>query len=156
MSIRKWVTLLAVGSFLMAPGNALAAPQCFQVFSGVYVMFNRPVTTTGTSALNGRTWGALSPCAGLSSWPIVGSSHNSKKNGLVVAYKAFTADATSCGSAEFIGTMSGSPLSGGFQLWNQRTSFSNTGTWTQIACPTPPEPALLTTGETDAMGNSAK
>ena len=153
MNVRAWIAVVALAAMLLAPGNALAAPQCFQVFSGVYVMFNRPVTTTGTSALNGRIWGALIPCAGLSSWPLVGSSHKSTANGLVVAFRTFNVDAGSCGAVDWIGTMSGSPLSGSFQLYNEKNVFGNTGTWTQIACPAPPAPTLEV-GETDAMGNS--
>jgi hypothetical protein len=156
MNARAWIADIGLAAMLIAPGNALAAPQCFQVFSGVYVMFNRPVTTTGTSALNGRIFGALSPCAGFQSWPIVGSSHKSAANGLVVSFRTFNVDAANCGAVDWIGTMSGNPLSGSFQLWNQRTLFGNTGTWTQVSpCPAPPVPTLKV-GETDALGNSAK
>ena len=159
MKVRAWIAVTTLGAMLLAPGSALAAPQCFQVFSGVYVMFNRPVNTTGTSALNGRSWGTgLFPCDGLSSWPIVGSSHKSKANGLIVAFRIFNVDATNCGATDWIGTMSGSPLTGSFVLWNQRTSFSNSGTWTQVTCPAPPEESsepALKPGETDVFGNSA-
>jgi len=156
MNVRAWIAGIALGAMLLAPGNALAAPQCFQIFTGVYVMFNRPINLGTDSAVNGRTWGALSPCDGLSSWPIVGSAHFSKTNGLVVAYRAFTVDATVCGAVDVIGTMSGSPPSGPFQLWNQRTNFGNTGTWTEVTCPAPPVGPGLRAGEIDAMGNSSK
>jgi len=52
--------------------------------------------------------------------------------------------------------LSGKPLSGPFQLWNQRTNFGNSGTWTQITCPTPPEEKVTPPAGIDALGNSAK
>ncbi len=123
----KHAIVVIVGAALLAPSMALAAPQCFKVFRGVYVRFEQPVTTT-TTAQNGRTWGALSSCAGLSSWPVVGSSHRSKKDGLILAFRAFTVDADTCGAVDFIGTLEGKPLSGPFQLFNQRAGSGNSGT----------------------------
>jgi len=147
-----------VGAALLAPSMALAAPQfqCFQVFTGVYIRFNQRVKFNTTAALNGRTWGALSGCDGLSSWPIVGSSHHSKTDGLVLAYRAMTVDANTCGAVDFIGTLKGNPLSGPFQLFNQRTNFGSSGTWTQIKCPTPPENGAQPPAGVDALGNVAK
>ena len=88
MRIKQSLAVI-VGVALLAPGMAVAAPQCFQVFSGVYLRFEQPVTDS-TVARNGRVWGALSSCAGLSSWPVVGNSYHSKTDGLVVAFRAFT------------------------------------------------------------------
>ena len=156
MNVRVWIAVVVMATMALGPGQAWAAPQCFEMFSGVYVMFNRPVTNTGTAALNGRIWGALAACDGLSSWPVVGSSHTSKTDGLVVAFRAFNVDATGCGAVDVIGTMKGTPLSGPFQLWNQRTNFGNTGTWTQIACPVPPEGLALPSVGNDSLGNSSK
>jgi hypothetical protein len=161
MKRRGWIAAAMVCAMLfVVSGTQLAAPpppaaQCFQPFSGVFIMFNKPVTSTST-AQNGRVFGSLSGCAGLVSWPIVGSSHVSRTDGLVLAFRAFTVDAGSCGAVDWIGTLKGTPLSGPFQLWNQRTSFGNTGTWTQVACPAPPEqPAVIPAG-TDALGNSTR
>ncbi|HXR17557.1 MAG TPA: hypothetical protein VN777_15295 [Terriglobales bacterium] len=154
MRIKRSIAVL-VGAVLLAPGMALAAPQCFQLFSGVYVLFEQPVTDT-TVARNGRVWGALSSCDGLSSWPVVGNSYHSKTDGTVVAFRAFTVDATTCGATDWIGTMSGKPLSGPFELWNQRTNFGNTGTWTEIKCPTPPEHGTKLPAGVDPLGNIAK
>src|SRR5579872_2116339 len=137
MNIQRSMAVF-VGALLLAPGLAMAAPQCFSPFSGVYVRFEQPVTDSAV-ARNGRVWGALSSCAGLSSWPVVGNSYHSKKDGLVVAFRAFTVDANTCGAVDYIGTMSGKPLSGPFQLFNQRSNFGNSGTWTQVTCPQPPE-----------------
>jgi hypothetical protein len=154
MRIKQSIAVI-VGVVLLAPGLALAAPQCFQVFTGVYVRFEQPITSTET-AQEGRTWGALSSCDGLVSWPVIGSSHRSKKDGLTLAYRAMTLDATNCGAVDYIGTLKGTPLSGPFQLWNQRTNFGNTGTWTQITCPAPPEQGAKPPAGVDALGNLAK
>jgi len=154
MAMKRSMAVI-VGVLLLAPGVALAGPQCFQVFNGVYIRFNESVTNT-TVAHRGRTWGALSGCAGLVGWPIVGSSHLSKTDGLVLEYRAFTVDANNCGAVDFIGTLKGKPLSGPFQLFNQRTNFGSTGTWTEVACPTPPEHGAEPPAGVDALGNGAK
>ena len=154
MRIKRSIAVL-VGAVLLAPGMALAAPQCFQLFSGVYLRFEQPVTDS-TVARNGRVWGALSSCDGLSSWPVVGNSYHSKKDGLVVAFRAFTVDAGNCGATDWIGTMKGSPLTGPFELYNQRTNFGNTGTWSEIKCPTPPEDGTKLPAGVDPLGNAAK
>lgn len=154
MSIKQSIAVL-VSAVLLAPGLALAAPQCFQVFSGVYVRFEQPITNTET-AQEGRTWGALSMCDGLVSWPVIGASHRSKKDGLTLAYRAMTVDANTCGAVDFIGTLKGTPLSGPFQLFNQRTNFGSSGTWTQITCPSPPEDGAMPPAGVDPFGNIAK
>ena len=154
MRIKRGIAII-VGAALLAPGMALAAPQCFQVFSGVYLRFEQPVTDS-TVARNGRVWGALSSCAGLSSWPVVGNSYHSKTDGLVVAFRAFTVDANNCGAVDWIGTMSGKPLSGPFQLFNQRSNFGSSGTWTQIKCPAPPHDGAKLPAGVDPLGNTAK
>lgn len=154
MRIKQSIAVI-VGAVLLAPGFALAAPQCFQLFTGVYLRFEEPVTSS-LVARNGRVFGALSSCDGLSSWPVVGNSYRSKKDGLVVGFRAFTVDATNCGAVDWIGTMKGTPLSGPFQLFNQRSNFGNTGTWTQITCPTPPEQGAKPPTGVDPLGNLAK
>jgi hypothetical protein len=154
MSVKRSIAVI-VGAVLLAPGVALAAPQCFQPFTGVYIRFEKPLTDS-TVARNGRVWGALSSCAGLSSWPVVGNSYHSKTDGLVLAFRAFTVDANTCGGVDFIGTLKGKPLSGPFQLFNQRTNSGSSGTWTQITCPTPPEERALPPAGVDALGNMAK
>ena len=154
MRIQRSIALL-VGAVLLMPGLTFAAPQCFQLFSGVYLRFEQPVTDS-TVARNGRVFGALSSCAGLSSWPVVGNSYHSKTDGLVLAFRAFTVDANTCGATDWIGTMSGKPLSGPFQLFNQRTDFGNTGTWTQVACPKPPHNGAKPPAGVDPLGNFAK
>jgi hypothetical protein len=154
MSVKRSLAAI-VGALLLAPGMALAAPQCFQPFSGVYIRFEQPLTSTAT-AQHGRVFGALSGCAGLVSWPVVGSSHRSKTDGLVVAFRAFTVDANNCGAVDWIGTLKGKPLSGPFQLFNQRTNFGNSGTWTQVSCPAPPEERATPFAGVDPLGNASK
>jgi hypothetical protein len=154
MSVKRSIAAF-VGALLLAPGMALAAPQFFQPFSGVYIRFNQPVSSA-TTALNGRVFGSLSSCDGLVSWPLVGSAHHSKTDGLVVAFRAFTVDANNCGAVDWIGKLSGKPLSGPFQLFNQRTNFGSTGTWTQVKCPTPPQEQAAPPAGVDALGNVAK
>jgi hypothetical protein len=87
---------------------------------------------------------------------VVGNSYHSKTDGLVVAFRAFTVDANTCGAADFIGTMSGKPLSGPFQLFNQRTNTGNSGTWTQIKCPAPPHEGAELPAGVDPLGNTAE
>jgi len=154
MNIKRSIAVL-VSAALLAPGLAMAAPQCFSPFSGVYIRFEQPVTDSAV-ARNGRVFGALTSCAGLSSWPVVGNSYHSKTDGLVVAFRAFTVDAGSCGAVDWIGTLSGKPLSGPFQLFNERTNFGNSGTWTQVTCPKPPEEKAHPTAGVDPLGNSTK
>jgi len=154
MKIKQSIVII-VGAVLLAPGMAMAAPQCFQVFSGVYLRFEQPVTDSAV-ARNGRVWGALASCDGLSSWPVVGNSYHSKTDGLVVGFRTFNVDATNCGAVDWIGTMSGKPLSGPFELFNQRTNFGNTGTWTEIKCPTPPEKGVKPPVGVDPLGNVSK
>jgi len=154
MKIKQSIAVI-VGAVLLAPGLALAAPQCFQVFTGVYVRFEQPITNTET-AQEGRVWGALSSCDGLVSWPVVGSSHHSKTDGLTLGFRAFTVDATNCGATDWIGTMKGTPLSGPFELYNQRTNFGNTGTWTEVTCPKPPEKGAKPPAGVDPLGNFSK
>ncbi|HTS35636.1 MAG TPA: hypothetical protein VMH04_08195 [Candidatus Solibacter sp.] len=155
MKIRPFVAIGILATMLAGPGSAWAAPQCFSPFSGVYIMFEQPVTST-LGAVHGRSWGALASCAGLSSWPLVGSAHYSKADGLVVAFRVFTVDAATCGAIDYIGTLSGSTLSGPFQLFNQRTNFGNSGTWTEIPCPAPPEEPIKPVAGVDVNGNSTK
>jgi hypothetical protein len=154
MRIKRSIAVI-LGLLVLAPVMALAAPQCFQPFSGVYIRFEQSVTDS-TVARNGRIFGALSSCAGLSSWPVVGNSYHSKKDGIVLAFRAFTVDANSCGPTDWIGTLSGKPFSGPFQLFNQRTNFGNTGTWTEVKCPAPPKGDLKLPAEVDPLGNFAK
>jgi hypothetical protein len=52
MGIKRSIAII-LGAMLLVPGMALAAPQCFQVFSGVYLRFEQPVTSS-TVARNGR------------------------------------------------------------------------------------------------------
>jgi hypothetical protein len=154
MKIKQSIVII-MGAVLLAPSMAFAAPQCFQLFSGVYLRFEEPVTDSPV-ARNGRVWGALSSCDGLSSWPVVGNSYHSKTDGLVVGFRAFTVDANTCGATDWIGTMSGKPLSGPFQLFNERTSFGNTGTWTEIKCPIPPDKGVKPPAGVDPLGNISK
>ncbi len=154
MKLKQSIVII-IGAVLLAPGMAFAAPQCFQEFTGVYLRFEQPVTDS-TVARNGRVWGALSSCDGLSSWPVVGNSYHSKTDGLVVAFRAFTVDASTCGAVDFIGTMSGKPLSGPFELFNERSNFGNSGTWTEIKCPTPPEKGVKLPAGVDPFGNVSK
>jgi hypothetical protein len=153
MKIQRLIAVF-LSALVLSPSLALAAPQCFQPFTGVYIRFEQPVTST-EAALTGRVWGALSSCDGLVSWPVVGSSHFSKTDGLTIAFRAFTVDATVCGAVDYIGTLSGTPLTGPFQLFNQRTNFGNTGTWTEVACPKPPAKGAAPAG-VDVQGNLAK
>jgi len=86
----------------------------------------------------------------------VGSSHHSKTDGLTLGFRAFTVDATNCGATDWIGTMKGTPLSGPFELYNQRTNFGNTGTWTEVTCPKPPEKGAKPPAGVDPLGNFSK
>jgi hypothetical protein len=154
MRITRSIAMIMAAT-LAAPTLALAGPQCFSPFSGVYIRFEQPVTPNSEARV-GRTWGALASCDGLSSWPVAGYAYKSRTDGgFVFAFRAFTLDADSCGAVDYIGTLSGAPLSGPFNLFNQRTDFGNSGTMTEVACPAPPEEAKPPVG-VDALGNSEK
>ncbi len=151
---RTLLATMIVAVLLLAPGGAMAADQCFAVFGGSTIIeFNHPVTAT-TTALNGRVFGGLAACDNLVSWPVVGSAHHSNGHGLVVAFRAFTVDAASCGAADWIAVLNGSPLSGTAQLWNQRTNFGNTTTMTAVSCPKLPGKQKRAIG-VDPLGNSS-
>jgi hypothetical protein len=154
MNAKALLAVVVVATMLFAPGGALAADQCFSMFNGsVIIEFNNPVSTTATP-LNGRIFGGLSSCDGLVSWPVVGSAHHSKGNGLVLAWRAFTVDDTVCGATDWIALLNGKPLSGPVQLWNQRTNFGNTTTMSVVSCPKLPKKPTPPAG-VDPLGNYA-
>jgi hypothetical protein len=133
MSTKRWMAIAAVVSVLCANGSAFAAPQCFSVFGGtVTAEFNTPLT--GNGLVNGRMFGALASCAGLTAWPLVGSSYKSATHATVVAFRVFTVDA-SFGAVDWIASLTS--LSGPAQLHNDRNNFSNSTTMTVTACPVP-------------------
>jgi hypothetical protein len=132
-------------SAIAAAGIIAAAPMahavtCFSAFGGT-VNYNFNLTTAnfstvGTYAAPGVTFGALSPCAGLSKWPVMGTLTVSKTSA-VLAWRAETVDAAGCGAVDEIVGMTPGHLTGTLQLHNDRNNFSNTSAFTQTACLTP-------------------
>jgi hypothetical protein len=150
------VAIVALSFVALLEGSASAANQCFGLFGNtVTVEVNGSVTSS--SALTGREFGALSSCAGLSAWPIIGSSFKSTSGAIVFAFRSMTVDASGCGAVDSIVALKGSPLSGTLQLHNDRNNFSNTTTMIQKSCPSP-LPGIEEFEETpagpDEQGNS--
>ncbi len=143
----------------------LAAPlanaeTCFSAFTGtVHYNFSVAATkfaTPGTFSAPGVVFGSLSACAGLSKWPIIGTATVTKTS-VVLAFRAMTVDATSCGATDDIVTgMTPASLSGTLQLDNLRTNFGNTSAFAQSTCTTPPpkaEAEAAASPGVDAQGN---
>ncbi len=135
---------------------ALTAQTCFTAFGGsVHYQFAAPVTAftaRGTRDIPGVLFGALSPCAGLSFWGVVGTATNDGTT-TVLGLRDETADATGCGAVDVTISLSPSTLSGPLQLYNERTNFGNTSTLQRARCETPPATATLRNGR-DALGNT--
>ena|SRR5215469_2394392 len=157
MKIRSlWVALAIASLTLVGQSSALAKGQCFSVFSGAAtVEFDSPVTSS--KPLTGRIFGGgLSSCAGLSAWPVFGSSFKDASGDIEVAFRAMTVDTTNCGAVDWIVTLSGNPLSGDGQFVNDRHDSGNTTTVTQVACPKPlpaDKSGLQSHAGVDAQGN---
>jgi hypothetical protein len=146
-------------------GTAVAAPlaqaeTCFSGFGGT-VKYNfapgpATFTTPGTYSVPGVTFGALSPCAGLKKWPIVGTVTVTTTS-VVLAFRALTVSAASCGAVDNIVAMTPRKLSGLLQLHNDRTKGSNSTTFSQTACVAPPPdepyPNVSTQRGLDPQGN---
>ena len=153
MRIRQSIAVL-VGAALLAP-MALAAPQCFSPFSGVYVRFEQPVTDSRT-ARNGRVWGALSSCDGLvvlacgrQLVPQQGRRPGSRVPRVYCRRQQLWRGGLDRHAERQTAFRS-------VRAFNQRTNFGNSGTWTEITCPTPPEHAVKPPAGVDPLGNAAK
>lgn len=138
-----------------ACGPVWAAQTCFTAFNGtVHYQFaakSTAFTTKGTYAIPGVLFGALSNCAGLSFWGIVGTSTNDGTTD-VLGFRQETADATACGAVDVTVSLSPSTLTGTLQLYNERTNFGNTDTLKKAACVAPPARAAAVAGR-DPFGN---
>jgi hypothetical protein len=129
------------------------------LFGGdVTVEVNTTVTAAG--AITGRIFGSgLTSCAGLTAWPIFGSSFKNVTGATEFAFRAMTVDSATCGAVDYIVPLSGKPLSGTAQLHNDRTNFGNTTTMTLAPCASP-LPAVVGPGGgsdagADVQGNQA-
>ena len=139
--------------------NPALAETCFSAFGGS-VHYNFPIastkfTTPGIYSTPGVIFGSLSSCAGLLKWPLIGTVVVTKTQA-ILAFRAMTVDASSCGAVDSIVNLSINPLSGPLQLHNDRTNFSNSTTFTVSTCTTPPvndaAPFVPKSGR-DAEGN---
>ncbi len=122
---------------MLAASSATAAGTCFTAFGGsVHYQFAEPANsfkTPGIINVSGVTFGALSSCAGLTHWPLVGTAVSNGKT-TVLAFRAMTVAATGCGAVDEIVSLNSTTLSGALQLHNDRNNFSNTTTLVQAAC----------------------
>jgi hypothetical protein len=161
------VTAVALVALVLVAGSAVksdAQELCFSGFGGtVFYVFNAAgLTSVGrvVSPLAGRisgTPGTLAQCAGLSEWPIFGSAVVSGGQ-VTLAFRAMTVDAAACGAVDNIANFNLFTGSGSLQIFNQRSGFSNTTTFTSISCANAPgasaEDAPSLGGDlTDPLGN---
>jgi hypothetical protein len=142
----------------MAP-PAEAASTCFNGFGGTihYNFAVAPTTfaTPGTFSTPVVEFDKLSSCAGLKKWPIVGTVTVTATS-VVLAFRALTVDAAGCGATDNIVGMSPRKLSGSLQLHNDRSDFSNTGTFVEASCVTPPPASADATAAPAAQGSDAQ
>jgi hypothetical protein len=122
------------------------AEKCFTSFSGT-VHIQLETTTAalqaqGTQSFGGRIFGSLSPCAGLNQWPVI-ATKVTKGTQVILAFRAMTVDAASCGAVDEIAKLASGTLSGPLQLHNDRNNFSNTSTLVPAACTNPAAAAAL-------------
>src|SRR5215471_13364918 len=127
--------IAAITSFaLIATTSAASADTCFTLFGGATnLQFKGAIRNLGYHPLVGVTFNGLSPCAGLSHWAVSGAAY-SEAGSIVLGYRVESADAANCGAVDFTATLDPATLSGPFQLHNDRTNFSNSGTLTKAGC----------------------
>ena len=146
---------------VLAGTTTASAQTCFTAFGGtIHYQFASSVAAfkaIGIRNVAGVTFGALSPCAGLTHWPLVGTEVSDKEK-IVLGFRAMTVDAPGCGAVDLIVSLSPRTLSGQLQLHNDRNNFSNTTTLTQAPCVPVPllatRAAPVTGGQKDEAGNS--
>jgi hypothetical protein len=108
----------------------------------------------GYHALVGVTFNGLSACAGLTHWGVIGAAYT-ESGSIVLGYRVESADAAGCGAPDFTATLDPVTLTGPYQLHNDRTNFSGSGTLTEASCiSVPPAGARVTAPEgRDPYGN---
>jgi len=152
--MRTFAALIAASSLIGAQ-DAAATQTCFTWNSGsTHLQFNSAFTGSGLHALTGVEFGGLSPCAGLSHWPVFGTAFT-KGNTIVMGFRAETVDADGCGAVDYIVKLALSTMSGPLQLHNDRTDSSNKNRLVPASCTGVPAavPPLAAGPERDAEGN---
>jgi len=159
---RRWLAtgLAALFCTAMAPLGE-AADLCFLAFDGGFEFQFKTTQTRlkapGEKNLAGRFFGAATaPCGGLNQWPVTGTAVTTGSQ-ILLGFRTMNVDAGACGAVDYIVTLDPRTLSGSLQLHNDRVNFSNTSTFTPVACAPPPsadQPASLIAGE-DPQGNIA-
>lgn len=105
--------------------------------------------------LHGRVFGALVPCAKLTQWPVMGAVVVDGDQ-IVLAFRAMTVDAATCGAVDHIVRLDPATLSGPLQLHNNRNDFSDVSALVSAACASPPDPdGSARHGGADSQGNPA-
>ncbi len=110
----------------------------------------------GAFPLQGRVFGALVSCAGLAQWPVMGTVVVDGEQ-IVLAFRAMTVDAATCGAIDYIVHLDSATLSGPLQLYNNRKDFSNESTLAPATCTSPATtvgPVRRSIG-VDSQGNPA-
>jgi hypothetical protein len=157
----KQATAATAAVFMLASTQAALAKQaCFTAFGGtVNYQFDGSVTTlqaTGYHPLTGVTFGALTSCAGLTHWAVMGSAYT-ESTSIVMGWRSETVDANNCGAVDFIVNLDPATMTGSLQLYNERTGFGNSDTLTKAKCQTVPPAhrggAIAPSGRRDMFGN---
>lgn len=164
MKTRQYLRLFVggiAGILCLTMGSFAWAEKCFTAFGGtVHYQFATIATTlkaTGTRTFGGRTFGDLASCAGLNQWPVTATvTKVPESTQIILAFRAMTVDAGSCGAVDYIVNLNSTNLSGPLELHNDRTNFSNTSTLVPAACIKPlstAAPAALGPADEDSQGN---
>src|SRR4029077_2203006 len=125
---RKRALAVVTGLALGSASSLASAETCFSVFGGaVQIQFKGNFSKLGYHPATGVTFGALSSCAGLSHWPVVGAAYT-EAGSIVLGFRAETVGAWTRGAPDWIVSLDPTTLSGSAQLHNDRTNFSNTTT----------------------------
>jgi hypothetical protein len=151
---RRTLAIVA-GLALFATTSLANAETCFTIFGGaVNVQFKQSFTKQGYHPATGVIFGSLTGCAGLTHWPVMGAAYT-EKNSIVLAFRAETVDAATCGAGDWIANLDPVTLTGPIQLHNDRTNFSNTDTLTSSECVAVPPAgaAIRRPNGKDALGN---
>lgn len=137
-----------------------AVETCFTGFDGtVHYQFSikkHLPSSDGAFPLQGRVFGALVSCAGLAQWPVMGTVVVDGEQ-LILAFRAMTVDAATCGAIDYIVHLDSATLSGPLQLYNNRKDFSNESTLIPATCTSPATtvgPVQRSIG-VDSQGNPA-
>ena len=132
---RSRSVIAAITSFALITSTcAASADTCFTLAGGgTNLQFKGSLRKLGYHALTGVTFNGLAACAGLTHWAVTGAAYT-ESGSIVLGYRVGSADSASCGAPDFTAVLDPATLSGPYQIHNDRTNFSGSGTLTKASC----------------------